>query len=53
MISQKKKALTKIKAQMDLEEKKVKADIILDNQMDLNFLYFQIDQFLRGIKHAK
>jgi dephospho-CoA kinase len=47
------KALTKIKAQMDLEEKKVKADIILDNQMDLNFLYFQIDQFLRGIKHAK
>lgn len=46
------KALTKIKAQMDLEEKKVKADIIFDNQMDLNFLYFQIDQFLRGIKHA-
>ncbi len=47
------KALTKIKTQMDLEEKKLKADIIFDNQIDLNYLYFQIDQFLRGIRHEK
>ncbi len=46
-------ALKKIKAQMSLDEKKVKADVIFDNQMDLNYLYYQIDQFLRGIQDAK
>ena len=46
-------ALKKIKAQMSLDEKKVKADVIFDNQMDLNYLYYQIDQFLRGIQYAK
>ena len=46
----KEKALTRIEAQMSLDHKKLKADIIFDNQMDLNFLYYQIDQFLRGIK---
>ena len=46
----KEKALARIEAQMSLDHKKLKADVIFDNQMDLNFLYYQIDQFLRGIK---
>jgi len=46
-------AIQKINSQMSLEEKKVKADIIFDNQLELNYLYYQIDQFLRGIKHEE
>jgi dephospho-CoA kinase len=49
----KEKAILKINSQMSLEEKKVKADVIFDNQLELNYLYYQIDQFLRGIKHEE
>lgn len=43
----------RIDAQLDIEEKKVKADVIFDNQLDLNYLYYQIDQFIRGLEDEK
>jgi len=48
-----KEAEKRIDAQLDIEEKKVKADVIFDNQLDLNYLYYQIDQFIRGLKDEK
>lgn len=39
-----------INSQMSLEDKKMKADVIFDNESDLDYLYYQIDQFIRGIK---
>jgi dephospho-CoA kinase len=39
-----------IDCQLSLEHKKMKADVIFDNESDLDYLYFQIDQFLRGLK---
>ncbi|BCR35598.1 dephospho-CoA kinase [Mariniplasma anaerobium] len=39
-----------INCQLSLEHKKMKADVIFDNESDLDYLYFQIDQFLRGLK---
>lgn len=42
-------ALLRLKSQMSIEEKKLKVDIIFDNQGDLNYLYYQIDQFLKGL----
>lgn len=39
-----------INCQLSLEHKKMKADVIFDNEGDLDYLYFQIDQFLRGLK---
>ncbi|MCK9236169.1 MAG: dephospho-CoA kinase [Acholeplasmataceae bacterium] len=41
-------AFLRLKSQMSIEEKKLKVDIIFDNQGDLNYLYYQIDQFLKG-----
>ncbi len=39
-----------INGQMSLDTKKMKADVIFDNESDLDYLYYQIDQFIRGIK---
>jgi dephospho-CoA kinase len=44
-----KEAKKLINCQLSLEHKKMKADIIFDNEGDLDYLYFQIDQFLRGL----
>ena len=44
-----KEAKKLISCQLSLEHKKMKADIIFDNEGDLDYLYFQIDQFLRGL----
>lgn len=48
-----KEAIKRIKSQMSLEDKKLKTDIIFDNEGDLDYLYYQIDQFLRGINYEK
>lgn len=49
----KEEAIKRIDTQASLEEKKIKADIIFDNEGDLNYLHFQIDQFLRGLNDEK
>jgi dephospho-CoA kinase len=46
-------AQKRVLAQLDIEEKKVKADVIFDNQTDLNYLHYQIDQFIRGLEDEK
>ena len=46
-------AQKRVQAQLDIEEKKVKADVIFDNQTDLNYLHYQIDQFIRGLEDEK
>ena len=48
-----KEARKQIKAQLSLEQKKLKTDVIFDNEGDLDYLHFQIDQFLRGITYEK
>lgn len=49
----KEEAQKRVFAQLDIEEKKVKADVIFDNQTDLNYLHYQIDQFIRGLEDEK
>jgi len=46
-------ATKKIEAQMDIEHKKLKADVILDNEAEIDYLYFQIDQFIKGVQNEK
>ena len=48
-----KEAKKRVDAQLDIDKKKEKADVIFDNQLDLNYLYYQIDQFIRGLKDEK
>lgn len=49
----KEEAIKRIDTQTSLEEKKIKADVIFDNEGDLNYLHFQIDQFLRGLNYEE
>lgn len=46
-------AITRIHAQLLLEEKIKHADVILNNNGSLDELYQQIDEFLRGIQNEK
>lgn len=45
----KKTALMRIEAQMSIEDKKEKADIVIDNSQGIDELYQQIDQRLEGL----
>ena len=45
----KKTALMRIEAQMSIEDKKEKADVIIDNSQGIDELYQQIDQRLEGL----
>lgn len=46
-------AVKRIGVQMDIEQKKMIADHILDNRKSKHHLYSQIDQLLKGYKHEK
>lgn len=49
----KEEAIKRIESQSSLVEKKMKADIIFDNEGNLDYLHFQIDQFLKGIHYEE
>lgn len=49
----KKDALSRIQAQMSLDDKKAFADYIIDNRESIEALHYKIDEIVRGILYEK